>query len=1301
MATILFSAAGAAIGSGFGGSVLGLSGAVIGRAVGATIGRSLDQRILGGGADAGEVGRVDRFRVSGVGYGTPIQEVWGRMRVSGQIIWASRFQERRQQSGGGKGAPRTATSAFSYTVSLAIALCRGKALRVGRIWADGVEIAVDSIDLRFYPGSEDQLPDPKIEAVEGVGHAPTYRGMAYVVIENLEIARFGNRVPQFSFEVIRQANVETSDTPRDLIDAIKAVALIPGTGEYALATTPVHFNAGPGQNTTANVHTVQGQTDFTVSLNQLTEELPNCQSVSLVVSWFGNDLRCNQCEIRPKVEQQTRDGIGMPWSASGLSRASAQLVPASDGRSIYGGTPTDKSVIEAIQAVRASGKEVMFYPFILMDQLAENGLPDPWSDSTHQPALPWRGRITLSEAPGRAGSPDGTLSAASEVASFLGTAAAGNFTQSSTGVTYSGPAGWGYRRFVLHYAHLCAAAGGVDAFCIGSEMRGMTQIQSLENSFPFVSALKTLAADVRGILGPTTKISYAADWSEYFGFSSGDIHIFNLDPLWADPNVDFVGIDYYMPISDWRDGSSHADASWGAIYNPQYLEANIAGGEGYDYYYESPEAEEIQRRTAIVDTQFGEDWIFRFKDLKSWWSNDHHNRIDGVRQPLATEWIPGMKPIRFTEYGCAALDKATNQPNKFQDPKSSESSLPRNSNGRRDDFIQFQYFLVMSKFWSSSVNNPIADLYNGRMVDFDRSHAWAWDSRPFPEFPGNSLVWNDGENYSKGHWLNGRVSNQPLALVASEICAFSTVTENLQFENLSNVVRGFAADESATSRAKIQTLSVIYSFDAVETDGSLRLVERGGRNFIELDESELVASGNGLESTTRSRAPESTLVGRVRLAYIAAESDFEVQTADSIFPQSQTEIFVESEVEVQLTSFEANAVVDRCLAESRLARDAVNLLLPLSELELKSGSHITLGYKTFRVDRTDESDMLKVDALRVDSGAYIQGIERGETPTRSSSVPATPVFSTFLDLPLLRGDEVPHAPHIAVTANPWPGGVSVWSSASTNGFVLNTEIAVPALIGVTLSPLVAHPPSYWDRGSVLRLNLPVGTLSSIPYLDVLNGANAAAIGDGSSDNWEVIQFSEAVLVGMNTYELKGLLRGLAGTDGTVNMTWPVGSLFVMLDGTLPQVELPLSSRGLERFYRIGSTALGLADRNVEERIESFEGIGLRPYSVAHLGYQRQISGDVVLTWIRRTRIDGDSWNSSEVPLGEVSEQYSIEVMKDGSLIRRDSTDLTSWRYTIIDQVSDGVTTPFDIVVAQVSEGFGAGPLRIIEITQVI
>jgi hypothetical protein len=63
---------------------------------------------------------------------------------------------------------------------------------------------------------------------------------------------------------------------------------------------------------------------------------------------------------------------------------------------------------------------------------------------------------------------------------------------------------------ILHYAHLCAVAGGVDAFLIGSEMRGLSTVSDGAASYPAVAALRDLLADVRGILGAGTELSYAA-----------------------------------------------------------------------------------------------------------------------------------------------------------------------------------------------------------------------------------------------------------------------------------------------------------------------------------------------------------------------------------------------------------------------------------------------------------------------------------------------------------------------------------------------------------------------------------------------------------------------------------------------------------------------------------------------------------------------------------------------------------------------------------------------------------------------
>jgi hypothetical protein len=148
----------------------------------------------------------------------------------------------------------------------------------------------------------------------------------------------------------------------------------------------------------------------------------------------------------------------------------------------------------------------------------------------------------LSVAPGQPGSPDKTAAAADEVAAFVGTAAAGDFLVSGDGVIYSGPDEWSFRRFILHYANLCQVAGGVDAFLIGSEMRGLTTARSSASAYPFVAELVDLASDVRTVLGGDTKISYGADWSEYFGHhpadGSGDV-CFHLDPLWTSDDVDF------------------------------------------------------------------------------------------------------------------------------------------------------------------------------------------------------------------------------------------------------------------------------------------------------------------------------------------------------------------------------------------------------------------------------------------------------------------------------------------------------------------------------------------------------------------------------------------------------------------------------------------------------------------------------------------------------------------------------------------------------------------------------------------
>jgi hypothetical protein len=1293
MATIVLSAAGMALGGSIGGSVLGLSAAVIGRAAGATLGRVIDQRLMGAGSEPVETGRIDRFRLTGASEGAPVQQIFGRMRASGQVIWATRFKESSATSGGGKGTSRSpVTTAYSYSVSLAIALCEGQITRVGRVWADGVEMARDDLNLRVYPGSEDQLPDPKIEAVEGAGNAPAYRGIAYVVIEDLELEQFGNRVPQFSFEVSRPSQPDVAVDKADMGRQIRAVALVPGTGEYALATTPVTLSTGFGLNESLNVNSPSGKANLPTSLDELDDELPNCGSVSLVVSWFGNDLRCADCRIEPKVEQTTSDPAAMPWVVSGVARSAATLLPYQDDRPVYGGTPADAAVIEAIVELTARGKDTVFYPFILMDQMVGNALPDPWTGATSQPHLPWRGRVTLSVAPGRDGSPDQSAAAAAEVAAFLGQAQPADFSAAGNTVTYSGPSEWSYRRFILHYANLCALAGGVSAFCLGSEMRSLTQIRDANGDFPAVAALQQLAAEVRAILGPYCKIGYAADWSEYHGYQpagTGD-KLFHLDPLWADPNIDFIGIDNYMPLSDWRDGETHLDASWGSIYNLDYLRSNVAGGEGFDWYYHSPEADAAQIRTPISDF-WGEDWVWRYKDLKGWWQNPHHARVNGDREALPTAWIPESKPIWFTELGCAAVDKATNDPNKFVDPKSSESGLPSYSNGLRDELIQMQYLRAVHSHFADPANNPASVGFGHNMVDMSRAHVWAWDSRPYPFFPANTALWSDGANYARGHWINGRTAARTLASVVAELCERSGL-QDYDTSRLYGLVRGYGVDDVVPARSALQPLMLAYGFDAVDRDGKLIFATRHGRAIADLDPNALVLHDPDAPVIDLTRAPSAEIAGRVRIGFVDADGDYQVRAAEAVFADETTVTVSQSELTLVMTRAEGQRLAERWLSEARVARDTALFALPPSQIDLGAGDVVTLSDARYRIDRVEHVGHQMIEAVRIEPETYLPQESDDEDIALRAFVAPVPVEGLFLDLPLLRGDEVPYAPYFAATGVPWPGSVALYSSAQDSDYAVNQIVSQPSVIGITQTPLFRGPVGLWDRGPALRVKLVRGALSGVSPADILRGANVAAIGDGSADAWEVFQFAEATLVAPDTYDLTLRLRGQSGSDGITPDDWPVGSVFVLLDGTPAQIALAASARGVEGHYRYGPAARPIDDVSYRYKVAAFKGNGLRPYAVCHLT-ATPAAGDVQFSWIRRTRTDGDSWDGTDVPLGEDSESYLVRVIAGGTLKREVTVNAPAFTYLGWQLLADGISGAYRIEVAQLSERYGAGPFR--------
>ena len=1286
MATVVLQYAGAALGGFLGGPI----GSAIGRAVGGIAGSLIDQELFGSSTHR-EGPRLGSLRVMSSEEGAPIPVVYGRMRIAGQVIWASNLIEvanttTQQASGKGGGGSSNSSTDYSYFANFAVGLCEGEISDIGRVWADGKEVDIGIYAPRVYLGSETQSHDSLIAAIEGAVLTPAYRGLAYVVFERLPLASFGNRIPQFSFEVIRKGN--------DAASAIKALSIIPGSTEFGYDTTSVTRTVSAGVTASENAHVSSSSSDWNVSLDQLQSSCKNIDAASLVVAWFGDDLRCGQCLIKPGVDSTSKVTSPYDWQVSGTSRSAARLVSQINGQSAFGGTPSDASVIRAIQNMHARGLKVMFYPFILMDVPAGNALPDPYGGAA-QATYPWRGRVTANIAPGRIGSPDKTAAAASQIASFVGSATPSQFSVSGNTVNFSGPAEWSFRRMVLHYAKLCAAAGGVDAFLLGSEMVGLTTLRSSANTYPFITALQTLAAEVKAIL-PAAKISYGADWSEYFGHQprdgSNDVY-FHLDPLWSSASIDFIGIDNYQPLSDWRDGNAHLDFVSGtrSIYDRTYLKSRIASGENYDWYYATQADRDAQTRTAIVDGVFGKPWVYRSKDFLNWWKNQHFNRPAGVQLGTATSWVPQSKPIWFTEAGCPAIDKGTNAPNSFYDAKSSESAKPYYSGGQQDSQIQNTYLRVMQDYWgTTSAGNPVSTIYAAPMVDASRIFYWAWDARPFPAFPARTDVWSDGANYVKGHWLNGRLGAVDIGdLITSIAARFCFV--DVDVSSVESLVDGFVLDRPMSARDALERLLQSFAIDVVESDGKLKFRARRTLSSINVASDDLVEEGASQPIFNHTRSQETEMASAVRLIYAESGLDYRSATVSRLKSGTGSSREININLPAALGQAQAQARVDVALEEAWAARETAQFTLAPRFEWVETGDVLNVGGGLWRVKSLAAGSARRVEALGHDPAVY-------EAPPANERLGANakpqiygkPDVQIFDLATVVASGSA--APWVAAQATPWPGTLALVKKTSASSFSFNRLVLQQATMGTTLTILPSGNPHRISYATSLDVQLRYGALASISTDEMLGGANSAIIGDATI-GYEIVQFQKADLIAANVYRLNGFLRGQAGSEAEMPPSRPAGQNFILLSAAVVQPDMTLTEAGLEATWRLGPAQFDYGDPAYLEFTFAGQLKSLRPLRPAQMKVT-VAPGGFDISWIRRTRIDGDLWELAEVPLGEATEQYRLEIYAGSTLKRSMVLSTPNYFYTSADFITDFGASPAAIKlrVAQISATVGAGDI---------
>lgn len=887
----------------------------LGRNAAQSFGKYLDDKMALESPDGKINFAIEDLRNTNTDPYTIIPEVFGTVKMAGQVIWLSPIETSLVSttilSAGGWGVfPDKPVSEYVHSVSIALAVGKGEIADITHIYADGALVDRDILEIEIFKGTMIQSPSSTIVSYEG-SEISAFKGIAYIVIKNIPLELFGGNLPKFEFTVVKPSAIFQTFN-----ESITSLCLIPASGEFIYATTLID-KEGAFHLESENKHASAIRTDMSVTISDLKNTYPNLVNISLVVGWFFDHTDPRLLTIRPAIEDPYKETQPLSWSVASYNRSTARYLSFYNGSPAYGGTPADFSVEEAIIALGEVGYKVTFYPFLFGDI--------PHNHPNGLPAYPWRGRIK----------PQGTD------------------TEKGAGVTNFFSE---YRAMILHYANMINVLNSnygniVDLFVIGSELVGLTHAK-FSASFPAITQLRTLAADVRAILGTGVKLTYGADWTEYSHYKHSDNSIsFPLDPLWSHPAIDYVGLDWYAPLTDWRDSDNHLDGLiFNTIYDLNYLKDSIESREAYDFYYADANARDAQTRLSITDGAYSKPWIYRAKDIRNWWKNYHYARTTtGVESVTPTSWVPASKPIIFTEIGCPAVDKGSNSPNLFPDIKSSENGIPPYSTGERDDKIQIMTLLAYKEYWEEN-NETIGGV---PMIDLSRMAIWCVDARPFPTFPLRDDIWGDTPAFYTGHWITARSQIIYLSEVITKL--FADINLTVVFDDRADkALGGYIFMGRSSYYQQIADLIEVYDLFFIPIDdGAIFITSREElwkKPSNQIDEKRI------LSFEVRE---DRNLPTKAELKHLGYDA---VLKSNITLYEAETHLIKSFFMPLVMFLHETEALLKKYLiTQNRYKQTQIEFSLYAKNLEFKVGDKITLYGKVYLIESLErEGEEVKI-----------------------------------------------------------------------------------------------------------------------------------------------------------------------------------------------------------------------------------------------------------------------------------------------------------------------------------------------------
>lgn len=605
-------------------------------------------------------------------------------------------------------------------------------------------------------------------------------------------------------------------------------------------------------------------------------------------------------------------------------------------------------------------------------------------------------------------------------------------------------------------------------------------------------------------------------------------------------------------------------------------------------------------------------------------------------------------------------------------------------------------------FWLGTSEISAVDLSIIRTIDYDD---WG--------YPGLTAPTNiyDPLNHAKIVGVDGDLvwmyldratgSGVTLRTIVEDVSerAGLTVASDIDATDLTQTVQGYSWTQGS-GKAILEPLLEAYDSEARPHDLKVEFLRRGDAVLGTIPVVDMGAGGGS--RYTIETALDTDLPLKVNLTFADLDKDQQPNTAIAqragAATDSRRELSLDATT-LAMDADEARPMADGYLRRSWIKSQTANLALTRAWSKLEPGDAYTLALddvsRAFKLSRLEfgANGVLTTEWERYAPSVHVASSLAG-APADGLTPGVVPVFGytkgLVLDIPLVLDTDDATVPLVYLVAAPYSPDIA-WPGAtfyrSPDGAAYDTELGPVASnqaapVGYALSALPEALYTVWDRTSTVTVKMFYGELTSATEAEVANGANMALIGD------EIVRFTTATLVAENSYQLSGFLRGRRGTEWAVG-AHAAGDRFALLSG-LPRAAMGASDVGDDVYFR-ATTSGGPA--GFPQLTAPYTGASLKPYAPCHLEVVDD-GGDLVATWVRRTRIGGAWRDFQDVALGEGSEAYVVQILDvDGDVIRTYSGLSTpTATYDAADQATDGgagETLRVMQVSATVGNGFAA------------